>query len=100
MPLNIFALPVLRLGTDPLGFWQTSVWELTESTCTCFILIRLLYELGRGSKSHVKVTCSGRIYIGPTLYGNQDLHVPVLQRARDMQVFLYILHKADKVSGI
>ena len=28
---------------------------------------------------------------GRDIYGNQDLHVPVLQRARDMQVFLYIL---------
>ena len=30
---------------------------------------------------------------GRDIYGNQDLHVPVLQRARDMQVFLYILRK-------
>ena len=28
---------------------------------------------------------------GRDICGNQDLHVPVLQRARDMQVFLYIL---------
>ena len=27
---------------------------------------------------------------GRDICGNQDLHVPVLQRARDMQVFLYI----------
>ena len=29
---------------------------------------------------------------GRDICGNQDLHVPVLQRARDMQVFLYIPH--------
>ena len=34
---------------------------------------------------------------GRDIYGNQDLHVPVLQRARDMQVFLYILRYASSV---
>ena len=32
---------------------------------------------------------------GRDICGNQDLHVPVLQRARDMQVFLYILLLED-----
>ena len=32
---------------------------------------------------------------GCDICGNQDLHVPVLQRARDMQVFLYILPRGS-----
>ena len=36
---------------------------------------------------------------GGDIYGNQDLHVPVLQRARDMQVFLYILLLASYEVG-
>ena len=36
---------------------------------------------------------------GRDICGNQDLHVPVLQRARDMQVFLYIPRKAYNARG-
>ena len=53
---------------------------------------------GRGAELTIPMTVptSCRAYradvrsAGCDICGNQDLHVPVLQRARDMQVFLYI----------
>ena len=51
------------LAHKPLGIYSIYLHS--------FIIRRRLYEPGRGLKSHVKVTRSGRMYITPTLPQHQ-----------------------------